>query len=401
MAHILLAWEMGSGFGHLHRLKHIASQLVQNHHRVTLVSQQNHHVQNIFKDIKIQHIPIPLPTLPPSLKQTPAYVHILFNAGYGHPYVLKQMVKNWHDIILALEPDLLIADHAPTALLVSRGINITRINYGDGFTCPPPSNPLPIFTKTVSRTDVKHDEQTLLSYCNNALHTINLPPLKYLSDIYKVDETFLLTVPELDHLGTRHQVHYCGALKTTQTGNLPHWPEHSGFRLFAYLKPFHALPELLTCIASARLPTLVYIDGLPPSFQRNYQHYDHMVFSDHPLNMSAVLAEADLMISHGGHQAALQCAMAGVPQLHIPLTMEQQLLAHRCSLNGVSTYGFPSQFSTLLTAGIESLAEKKQRALNLSQRINKHGNQTDTFRRCLFLIEYHLSCKAKYARQKQ
>ena len=143
-------------------------------------------------------------------------------------------------------------------------------------------------------------------------------------------------------------------------------------------------------MAKAPVEALIYIAELSPSLQSQYQQYEHLQFSDAPVNIEQVLDEADFLVTHGGHQLMLQAAAVGVPQIHIPLTLEQQLLAYRCSLNGCSHYGFANEFSANLAVTLENYVEIKRRALQFSHKFS--GYDSDPLGRCLALIHYHLGC---------
>ena len=240
MKHIVLAWELGGGNGHLDRLKALAARLLSYGYRVSFITCNLNRTLRCFSDLPVSCFQAPrLQTPARFLEQTPAYIHILHNSGYGDIESCNQFIPAWYALISCLKPDMLIADHAPTALLVTREMGICRINYGDGFTCPRPSAPLPFLSRSVTRVQIIEDEKQVLENCNEVLSCMGLQPLDYLGELYEVDETFLLTIPELDHLGKRHQVHYCGGLPAKRRGVNPVWPAHrGGFKLFVYLQQF-------------------------------------------------------------------------------------------------------------------------------------------------------------------
>ena len=233
------------------------------------------------------------------------------------------------------------------------------------------------------------DEITVLEHCNNALRQNGLAPVQSLSEIYQVDETFLLTVPELDHLGGRLQVTYSGGLITDYSVLEPVWPDIQDWpKIFVYLQANEQLTDILESLSQASINAVIYINGLSPSLQSNYQQNSHIRFYDVPLNINKVLERADLVISHGGHQMSLQTALAGVPQLHIPLTLEQQLLAFRISRYGSSVYGFSWELKDRLHEMLRSLDFRKTSAASLAGKVAAYGH--DPLSRCVALINYYL-----------
>ena len=394
MAHIALAWELGGGLGHLSRLKALARGLLTAGHRITLIARHLEPAREVFASLFQQfgnvgyaQAPFYNGHLPNSLDQTPAYVHVLFNVGYGHPEILGRLVANWHSMLNTLEPDMLIADHSPTALMVSRDMGIPRINFGDGFTCPPPTFPLPKLHNALTQRAIESDEAKVLGYCNQALETQGLSPMSQLADMYRVHETFLMTLPELDHLGSRPQIHYGGALLAENTQHQkPVWPEVYGPKIFAYLKPGEHLDSQLEVLEQTGLPVLVSVLNAPSLLVKKYASSPGIRLLQQPVNTGLALREAQLVVSHGGHQLAAECVRAGVPQVHLPLHLEQQLLAHQCQKTNSSLFAHPSQLGQVLPEALEGLMGLSHSALQLS-----HPVQPDPLGRCMALINYWLT----------
>lgn len=397
MAHIVLAWELGGGFGHLTRLKALARELLTDKHRVTLVARHLGSACTVFaplaeKSSNLNFVQAPFYNghLPNSLEQTPAYVHVLFNVGYGHPEILPRLVANWYRTLCELEPDMLIADHSPTALMTSRDMGIPRINFGDGFTCPPPSNPLPQLHSSFLQESTLADEAKVLKYCNQALAVQGISPMGELADIYRVNETFLTTLAELDHLGERAQVHYSGALwgEVKQSDTLqPVWPDVYGPKIFAYLKVQEHLQSQLEVLEQTGLPVLAYIPDVGSELIDTYANSPSVELLSQPVGTSKVLERAQLVVSHGGHQLAAECLLAGKPQVHLPLHLEQQLLALRCEQTGSSLSSHPAQFGVVFSQALENLSRLTDSARQLAATRHRQRNPLG---RCMALIRYWL-----------
>ena len=397
MAHIVLAWELGGGFGHLTRLKALARELLTAQHQVTLIARHLEPAHAVFASLTDQfsnlnfvQAPFYNGYLPNSLEQTPAYVHVLFNVGYGDSEILSRLVANWYRTLCELEPDMLITDHSPTALMVSRDMGIPRINFGDGFTCPPPSSPLPQLHSSLSLETTLADEGKVLGYCNQALAVQGVSSMNELADIYRVSETFLMTLPELDHLGARSQIHYSGVLfdEIELPGVLQLvWPDVYGPKIFAYLKVQESLQSQLEVLEQTGLPVLVYIPDVDLELINKYANSSSIRVLKQPVSMGRVLENAQLVVSHGGHQLAAECLLAGKPQIHLPLHLEQQLLARRCEQTGSSLSSHPAQFGIVLPQALEKLPHFTEAARKLSATRYRRRNPLG---RCMALINYWL-----------
>ena len=398
MAHIVLAWELGGGFGHLTRLKALTRELLAAQHQVTLIARHLEPARAVFAslierfgDLNFVQAPFYNGHLPNSLEQTPAYVHVLFNVGYGHPEILNRLVANWYRTLCGLEPDMLIADHSPTALMTSRDMGIPRINFGDGFTCPPPSEPLPQLHNAFPLTTTLADEAKVLGSCNQALAVQGISPMNALADIYRVNETFLMTLAELDHLGARSQIHYSGVLSEEVESShtfQPIWPAVYGPKIFVYLKVQEHLPSQLDVLGQTGLPVLAYIPDIDSELAGKYANSSSVKLLDQPVCMGKVLENAQLVVSHGGHQLAAECLLTGKPQIHLPLHLEQQLLALRCEQTGSSLSCHPAQLGTVLPQALENLARLTDSARQFS---STQYRQRNPLGRCMALTNYWLS----------
>ncbi len=392
MAHIVLAWELGGGYGHLTRLHVVASELLDVGHKVSLIARSKQSAEAVFSnlDIPVYQSPFYNKPIPNSLEQTPAYVHVLFNVGYGHQAILNRLVSSWYELLCRLSPDMVIADHAPTALMVSRDMDIPRINYGDGFTCPAPTSPLPVLHHSITTDGAKADEAIVLGLCNQALSDQGLSPMATLGDIYQVDETFLMTFPALDHLGHREQMHYAGIFENHSQGEPVCWPQVDGPKVFAYLKSQSHLDEQLQLLAECRLSVVVYVKDMPVALTNKYGSVEHMQLVSRPVCIGSVLEQADFVLSHGGHQLSAQCVKAGIPQVHLPLNLEQQLLAARCHKTGSSIFGENHELSSLLSTALHGLDEMFD---NARRNQPQYSYARHPLQRCLTLIHHWLTVR--------
>src|SRR5690606_4495882 len=65
-----------------------------------------------------------------------SYADVLAMFGYASREGLGALVAAWDNLFAAFMPDLVVADHAPTALVAAAGA-IPAVAIGNGFTLPP------------------------------------------------------------------------------------------------------------------------------------------------------------------------------------------------------------------------------------------------------------------------
>jgi hypothetical protein len=335
MANILLAWELGGGLGHITKLRSLARILVERGHRVVAAARDVPRAGVAFSGsgVVVMAAPARLPGAADRIDPLIGYAHILHNIGFANPRELQALLGAWDAIVDYVRPDLVIVDHAPTALLALRSHHARRVTLGTGFCVPPDVYPLPALRQASAFSafdpeQLARDEDALLEKVNSVLRARECRPLSRLGQIFgDVDEAMLATFGELDHFGPRPNARYWGVIAASE-GATPNWPAGDGSRLFAYLKPFPALDALFGNLRRAGLPTLVFGDGIDAATKKR-NACPTLRFADQALNLSEVAASCDLAILNAGHGTLAAMLLAGKPSLLLPLTMEQQLLSVR------------------------------------------------------------------------
>jgi UDP:flavonoid glycosyltransferase YjiC (YdhE family) len=179
-----------------------------------------------------------------------------------------------------------------------------------------------------------------------------------------LDEDFLMTFRELDAYTRGPNAVYWG-IWSAGMGEPPNWPPGRGKRIFAYLKPFPALPQLLAALNGIPNPSLVYIPGIDPRLREQFRN-PTLRFTDSPVEMSQVARECDLAILNGTHATTVAMLLAAKPALHIPIFLEQAINARAAERLGAAICASPADqkqiangLRTLLTTDQFSHAAKQ------------------------------------------
>ena len=332
MATILFTWELGLAMGHVATLRPLAEALARNGHRLYAALKDVTQAKGFSpqSSVRCLQAPVRLNQVRDCVELPATFAHVLHNAGFGRVEELQPLVDAWRALLDLVSPDLVICEHSPTALLASQAHRVKRLVIGTGFSCPPDRHPLPDWRPYLRHDPARllHDEQRVLAVLNEMLAAWNQPALERVTDLYRrANQRALVTFAELDHFGGRAEGEYWG-LWSNQAGQPPQWPAGEGKRVFAYLKPFPALPALLDYLRRARLPTIIY----GPTIERQFQERNRaetLWFVAEPVELAAVGRQCDAAILNSTHGSTAAMLLAGAPLLLLPLYLEQQLLAER------------------------------------------------------------------------
>ena len=118
MSRILLTWELGLGLGHLMRLRPIALELAARGHELLLAARDLSKVRNVFGECKISYLPAPCCSYRSgNVDLLVTYADLLANVGFGDRSLLAAHVEAWRNLFTLTQPNLMVCDHSPTALL--------------------------------------------------------------------------------------------------------------------------------------------------------------------------------------------------------------------------------------------------------------------------------------------
>lgn len=332
MPHIVFAWELGGGYGHIGGFLPIALRLRDQGHHITCVLRDLTHAHTLLAshDIPCIQAPVWLNHLD-ALTHPVNYAEILFKVGFLSQSGLAGMVTGWRSLLDILQPNLILFDHAPTALLASRGLSASRALLGNGFFCPPRVSPMPSI-RTGSRITHAHlieTERRALDVGNAVLRAHHMPELVQLSDLFDVDENFLMTFRELDHYPDRDDAVYWGPRMSLEEGVSFEWPSGEEKKVFAYIKPNDGQFEIIMqALASLPVRAVVHAPSLSRQLIARYESPRIRIYTQ-PIKMSQASRECDLAICHSGMGTVSAVLLAGRPLLMLPMHQEQFMLARR------------------------------------------------------------------------
>lgn len=326
MANIVVAWELGTGLGHLSYLSVIIKQLSEKGHNLTLVLNDPANLSAFDLPESLLILPAPsYKTLPVRQQPTVSLPCILKNRGFQSIEILRGMVRCWHGIFKVTKPDLFIFDYAPLAMLASRGMSCPKVMVGSGFSELVEGQP-----SLVMRPDLKEavniakgSESRLVGLINHVCDELNYTRIHYFSDLYQNDLALISTQPELDMYDREGGDCLYFTPENRLSENLLNWSTENKPRVFAYLTMGkQGVIEVLDVLVANDVEVICYCLRMPPKLIENYRRKG-IVFSLEPVDTSRLLQTADLVVCHAGKGLISESLYNGVPLFMLPFQMEQ------------------------------------------------------------------------------
>lgn len=335
MARILLAWELGANLGHVSRMQALAQVLTAQGHDCLYAASDLRSAEE-WRLAPVFQAPVRAGAARNPVRTQVSYASLLNNSGYDDVIALAGRLRGWRALLQQLAPDLLLADHAPTALVAARSLALPAMMVGTGFTLPPLREPFPVFQPDlpVDASVLRHNEAAVLQNLNQALQRLDCAPLQQLQDIFQGVARSVLSYPELDHYEGGRADPYLGVPDVSH-GAAPEWPAGEGPKILAYLRPSPHLETALKALCASRARVLLRVGGLPPGALQPYLRAGLRI-TDQAIHMRQAAAQCDAFVNYASHGFTAEMLLAGKPGLLLPDQVERSLVARRTGQLGAT-----------------------------------------------------------------
>lgn len=336
MSNVFYAWELGANLGHMGSFLPLANLLRERGHTVHWVLSKTHEAAGLLRPNGFSWLQAP--TSPDQFpgRSPENYGSILLHYGYAHPQTLMGLVEAWRSLMLLSGADVVVVDHAPTAILAARTLGLPVMNHGNGFTIPPPLHPTPQFRtwQRVRPEVLLANDEAALKSINWVLGELGCPTLTRLADQFDIAEPALLTFPELDHYAQRGPARYWG-ITPPSSGGAPLWPKASGPKVFAYVRPAGKhYGEVFDALKQLDASVLVVTPGASSELRERVQS-PNLGYAEGGVNLRLAAQEAALgVLWGGGGNTALAFLLAGKPVVILPNQIEPYLQGLRVQQMG-------------------------------------------------------------------
>jgi len=379
MRRILLAWELGGGFGHVAILRRIAARLKAHGFRFVAA------VKDLGTAAALADDGIELVQAPrwKASQSSATMGDTLADVGFGDPQVMRPRLEAWRAIIDRYRPALVISDYAPGANLIARG-RVPLAVIGNGFTLPP--SEMAFFPPLHQNSPPVWREGQILESINSVTSDLGLVRLQWLPELFEGDVKWVYTFPLLDpYAAWRHQ---------PAQGPIVEEPEPrvaDPTEILIYLSWPSMRRPLFQGLRPFAKDIRVFAPALP-SHELAAAAELGMRVETQPFRLRHDLARARHVIHLGSGGTATACLWAGVPQLACAIDIEKELNGRALARAGVGKL-IPIYDSDIeLTEDIfaEALADEitAERAEELGEQLRAQYQGADPF------AEFEAACLA-------
>lgn len=393
MSRILVAWELGGNYGHLARCLPIAEGLRQRGHDVVFAVRDTRTAAELLGPVGFPFLQVPLPATKTRLSRPPAnYAEILLGEGYADPLGLQGMVRAWQAILQLSRPDIVLADHAPTALLAAHLAGVPHLAIGNGFAIPPAASPLPSLRpwETISEARLRHADASVDAAIAGVAEQLGCKESLSLRHLFGKDD-LLDTFAELDHYGERQHGNYIGPIFSLAGAQRVAWQEVTSKKIVAYLRPeMPGFPALMAALSELDAEKLCIIPGLRVEHARRLAGR-RLRITLKPVALGHLLDTADVAVSYGGGGATSEALLSGTPLLLVPRFVEQYLGALQIEALGAGIMIREERAKETFTKNLTTLLEDSRYGACARQFADKYAGftQQQAVVKAIIAIEAH------------
>lgn len=324
---VLLVNELGTGFGHVSNLLKIGRALAALGYRVSCAM-----ADLVGPAVLLRQAGFAVLQAPVWPRKghggTACYADILALIGFGNAPALTLMTAGWQDLIELVKPDLIVADHSPTAALAAFGVNPV-VMIGNGFTLPPDT--VDEYPMLAPDAEPLVAQSRLLEIIHEVQNNRQRPAPETLPGLLSAAFRAVMSFPELDVYADIRSDNMLGSLDAMPI----YTPRKTARSVYAYLIDYH--PQLSTiadALVKVDAEVSCYVSGgadVAAALARGGVH-----LLDEPADLTLALPQVSVVVSHASMGMAHAGLAAGRPQLVLPYDLEKECTARALDALGVS-----------------------------------------------------------------
>ncbi|HSM40320.1 MAG TPA: hypothetical protein VK862_06180, partial [Afifellaceae bacterium] len=337
---VLFCWDFGWGIGHVNHIVAPARALAKRGYDVVFAIYASRFIRH-FKELQDRtfvHAPIPpfflRPRFDSLLGDSTGYAAMLNNIGFCDADYVKYFTQSYDLLFGAIEPDCVIAEHSPAAMLSAHLAGIPALATGNGVTVPDHDGRV-FRPKTDNGSDDTGPANAyVLERLNDALRAAGKPALVNLPDFMPAGRLFPMCVSAFDFYDRRQAgIVVPPAEMIFETA--PAAAERD--EVFSYFQlTGHTGDLAMAALASLKMPRRAYF-SIPAGKDLDLLRKRGVTVSDTPVPAADIIRRSRMMLNSGNGGTVLQAALAGIYQVIVPTDSERRLQASAAERLGTAT----------------------------------------------------------------
>jgi UDP:flavonoid glycosyltransferase YjiC (YdhE family) len=260
---------------------------------------------------------------------TSTWGEFMGDIGFRRPDIIRESIGWWQGVMRECDISLVIADNAPCALLAAKGLGIPSVAIGSGYWVPPPN--MTTFPVLLSRYSTRiHDEAEIVDTINSVIPEFGIPKLERLPEVYACTDQLVFTLEMLDpYIEWRSQP----LLPPIIGGEVE--PASDGDEVFVYFSTSEKSDAgLMEAIGSLGVPVRAFMPGIDDHIAEDLTRRGvHVERSPVPVDL--VAKRSRLLVNAAQHGTLCMGLAAGLPQVSVPQQREQEYNAEAAARRGV------------------------------------------------------------------
>jgi len=326
---VLIAWEFGSGLGHLAPMLQFIRGLRAKGVEPLVAVPDPVKARAVFG----AEAPRLLRCVPLVRKRTargPVYsfADILLQGGFSDAAGVCEAVEGWQAIFRAERINTVLLDYAPVAQLAAWLMELKMITRTFVFANPPVPFPWIDSDTPESPQLLARSESQLLGCINQVTQQFGRKPIDTLATWLHAPMRFTTGIPQTNVFDFEPEYGYLGPLGGLGMLSPFEWPMSSRTRVLCYLRWMPKTPKIVAALSSAERDIACVVLDAPVSWLETARRAG-MSATNKVVDLEKLMTTADVVVSHGSGRVACEALLKGKPQLMIPIDLEKMLTARR------------------------------------------------------------------------
>jgi hypothetical protein len=326
---ILIAWEKGSGAGHLSRMLAISKQLTERGNKVTLAIPKQFIESKWIKDCGVDIVVCPeVLQERTAFKGVYSFADMLVNFGFTNHKSLQIAVNNWLALFKKLSIDKVIIDYAPTAMLACYLTDVKTFQISDGFDAPDVD-----FQAFIGKSITDSDKAITVTHISDTIRKIafNLDVTKSCSigDYLNWSDKYYDTIPEMMIYEKFIKGPFIGPMVYLPNRVNLGWKYNAKPSVFMYARRNNPMNhDVLIYLKRNNIKTVCVYPEVSATEKAIYQ--DSCVqITESPVNLQETLEAVTHVISYGATGTMSSALIAGKPHLVIPVDTQKRMVCSK------------------------------------------------------------------------